>query len=65
MGRTEESEQRLTPRGTTLVSILAAGAGTPQPRPAGDALILNLPVAPTRSLDAYTVTQVADSGATS
>src|ERR1700726_3272307 len=24
MGRTEESEQRLTPRGTTLVSILAA-----------------------------------------
>ncbi len=26
--------------------------GTPQPRPAGDALILDLPTAPTRSLDA-------------
>ena len=36
-------------------SILAAGAGTPQPRPAGDALILDLPTAPTRSLDAYAV----------
>ena len=38
-------------------SILAAGAGTPQPRPAGDALILDLPTAPTRSLDAYAVGQ--------
>lgn len=46
-------------------SILAAGAGTPQPRPAGDALILDLPVAPTRSLDAYTVIPGADGGATS
>lgn len=36
-------------------SILAAGAGTPQPRPAGDAQILDLPTAPTRSLDAYAV----------
>lgn len=36
-------------------SILAAGAGTPQPRPAGDALILDLPTAPTRSLDAYAI----------
>jgi len=52
-------------RAADVRSILAAGVGTPQPRPAGDALILNLPVAPTRSLDAYTVTQVADSGATS
>ena len=40
-------------RAADVRSILAAGAGTPQPRPAGDALILDLPVAPTRSLDAY------------
>jgi len=52
-------------RATDVRSILAAGAGTPQPRPAGDALILDLPVAPTRSLDAYTVNPAADSGATS
>ena len=52
-------------RATDVRSILAAGAGTPQPRTAGDALILDLPVAPTRSLDAYTVTPAADGGATS
>jgi transposase len=52
-------------RAADVRSILAAGAGTPQPRPAGDALILDLPVAPTRSLDAYTVIPTADGGATS
>jgi transposase len=52
-------------RATDVRSILAAGAGTPQPRPAGDALILDLPVAPTRSLNAYTVTPAADRGVTS
>ena len=52
-------------RAADVRSILAAGAGTPQPRPAGDALILDLPIAPTRSLDAYTVTPAADGGATS
>jgi transposase len=52
-------------RATDVRSILAAGAGTPQPRPAGDALILDLPVAPTRSLDAYTVIPAADGGVTS
>jgi transposase len=52
-------------RAADVRSILAAGAGTPQPRPAGDALILDLPVAPTRSLDAYTVTPAADRGVTS
>jgi hypothetical protein len=52
-------------RAADVRSILAAGAGTPQPRPAGDALILDLPVAPTRSLDAYAVTPAADGGATS
>jgi transposase len=52
-------------RAADVRSILAAGAGTPQPRAAGDALILDLPLAPTRSLDAYTVTPAADGGATS
>jgi len=52
-------------RAADVRSILAAGAGTPQPRPPGDALILDLPVAPTRSLDAYTVTPTADGGVTS
>ena len=51
-------------RATDVRSILAAGAGIPQPRPAGDALILDLPVAPTRSLDAYTVAPAADGGVT-
>ena len=32
-------------RAADVRSILAAGAGTPQPRPAGDALVLDLPVA--------------------
>ncbi|WP_084226661.1 IS21 family transposase [Mycobacterium shimoidei] len=52
-------------RATDVRSILAAGTGTPQPRPAGDALILDLPVAPTRSLDAYKIAPVADGEATS
>ncbi len=51
-------------RAADVRSILAAGAGTPQPRPAGDALILDLPVAPTRSLDAYKITTVVDGGVT-
>lgn len=51
-------------RAADVRSILAAGAGTPQPRPAGDALILDLPVAPTRSFDAYKVTRAVDGGAT-
>ncbi len=52
-------------RAADVRSILAAGTGTPQPRPAGDALILDLPVAPTRSLEAYKVSPIADSGVTS
>jgi transposase len=52
-------------RAADVRSILAAGAGTPQPRPAGDALILDLPLAPTRSLDAYAVTPAADGDASS
>lgn len=42
-------------RAADVRSILAAGAGAPQPRSAGDALILDLPIAPTRSLDAYAI----------
>jgi len=52
-------------RAADVRSILAAGAGTPQPRPAGEALILDLPVAPTRSLDAYKVTPIIDGDVTS
>jgi transposase len=43
-------------RAADVRSILAAGTGIPQPRPAGDALVLDLPTAPTRSLDAYKIT---------
>jgi transposase len=49
-------------RATDVRSILAAGAGTPHPRPAGDVLILDLPGAPTRSLDAYKITSSTDHG---
>jgi transposase len=37
-------------------SILAAGAGTPHPRPAGDALVIDLPVVAGRSLAEYAPT---------
>lgn len=43
-------------RAADVRSILAAGTGTPQPRAAGEALILDLPAVPTRSLDAYKIT---------
>lgn len=52
-------------RAADVRSILAAGAGTPQPRTAGDALVLDLPIATTRSLDAYKVTPAVDTGVTS
>lgn len=42
-------------RAADVRSILAAGAGTPQPRPAGDALVLELPVVPTRPLSDYAI----------
>ena len=41
-------------RAADVRSILAAGAGTPQPTVAGDALVLELPQVPTRSLAEYT-----------
>jgi hypothetical protein len=47
-------------RAADVRSILAAGTGTPQPRPAGEALVLDLPVSSTRSLDAYKVSGTRD-----
>lgn len=52
-------------RAADVRSILAAGAGTPQPRPAGDALVLDLPSAPTRSLDAYKIGGTSTDGTAS
>ena len=42
-------------RAADVRSILDAGAGLPQPRPAGDALVLELPVVPTRPLADYAI----------
>jgi transposase len=42
-------------RATDVRSILAAGTGTPQPRPAGDALVIALPKVPVRPLSAYKI----------
>jgi transposase len=42
-------------RAADVRSILAAGTGAPQPRSAGQALVLDLPTAPTRSLEAYKI----------
>jgi transposase len=46
-------------RACDVRSILAAGTGVPQPRQAGDALVLELPQAPTRSLDEYALHRVS------
>jgi hypothetical protein len=42
-------------RSADVRSILAAGAGTARPVRPGEALILPLPVVPTRSLDDYAI----------
>ena len=42
-------------RASDVRSILAAGAGTPQPRAAGDALVIELPKVPVRPLPAYKI----------
>ena len=42
-------------RASDVRSILAAGAGTPQPRAAGDALVIELPKVPVRPLSAYKI----------
>ena len=41
-------------RAADVRSILAAGTGTPHPRPAGDALVIDLPVTSGRPLSDYT-----------
>ncbi len=41
-------------RAADIRSILAAGAGTPQPRHAGNALVIDLPLTPGRPLSEYT-----------
>jgi hypothetical protein len=46
-------------RAADVRSILAAGTGTPQPTPAGDALVLELPVVPTRPLSDYAIGSTA------
>lgn len=46
-------------RAEDVRSILAAGAGTQQPRPAGNALVLELPHVPTRPLSAYKIGDVS------
>jgi hypothetical protein len=50
-------------RAADVRSILAAGTGPLQARPAGDALVLDLPTAPPRSLDAYKITATRDGSA--
>jgi hypothetical protein len=42
-------------RAADVRSILAAGPGTPAPRAAGDALVLELPVVPVRPLSHYAI----------
>jgi hypothetical protein len=42
-------------RAADVRSILAAGTATPQPRQAGDALVLDLPVVAVRSLADYAI----------
>jgi hypothetical protein len=46
-------------RAADVRSILAAGAGTPQPTTAGNALVLELPRVPTRSLADYALADYA------
>ena len=42
-------------RAEDVRSVLAAGAGTPQPRLAGDALVIDLPRVPVRPLSDYKI----------
>jgi hypothetical protein len=46
-------------RADDVRSILAAGTAAPRPRPAGDALIVELPAVPTRSLADYAIDRPA------
>jgi hypothetical protein len=50
-------------RAADVRSILAAGAGTPQPSTAGDALVLELPAVPVRPLSDYAMETTTSGGA--
>jgi transposase len=50
-------------RAADVRSILAAGTATPQPTPAGDALVLELPRVPTRPLSDYALGTTPTGGA--
>ncbi|MFD1238266.1 hypothetical protein ACFQ34_33745, partial [Pseudonocardia benzenivorans] len=47
-------------RAEDVRSILAAGAAAPRPRPAGEALVVELPAVPTRSLADYAITTTTE-----
>jgi len=51
-------------RAADVRSILAAGTGAPSPVPAGGALVIDLPTAPTRSLTAYSLTAITGTTST-
>jgi hypothetical protein len=46
-------------RSADVRSILAAGSGTPSPRPAGDALAAGLPAVPVRPLADYALSRLS------
>jgi len=45
-------------RAADVRSILAAGTGTPQPTAPGEALVIPLPIVPTRPLSAYALEEL-------
>lgn len=49
-------------RAEDVRSILAAGAGTPQPTASGDVLVMALPAVATRSLDDYALDRIGEAG---
>ncbi|GGL60131.1 hypothetical protein GCM10014719_71620 [Planomonospora parontospora subsp. antibiotica] len=49
-------------RAEDVRSILAAGAGVPQPTAAGQALVMALPAVPTRSLTDYALERIGEAG---
>ncbi len=51
-------------RAADIRSILAAGTGVAHPRPAGDALVIELPATATRPLSQYSMANLSGSGAT-
>ena len=50
-------------RAADVRSILAAGTGAPTPTAPGEALLVPLPIVPTRPLSAYAIDETGDSRA--